>query len=77
MDDYSKQKISQFVRDKAMFDAVGRVINDTFLQKREGDVYTKAAQRLAIDFHLESWETLRKIYNTTSNEPKEKTQTAL
>lgn len=77
MNEYEIQKIKLFVQDEVMFNAVARAVLDTFLKTRDGDVYTKAAQRLAIDFHFESWDNLKKIHSKSSQEVKGKTQTAL
>lgn len=77
MDDHQKEKVKQFMRDKAMSDAVYSVILKTFLEKRDGDVQMKAAQRLAIDFHIESWDNLAKINTLSSTEQKGRTQNAL
>lgn len=77
MSEYEIQKIKLFVQDEVMFNAVSRAVLDTFLKTREGDVHTKAAQRLAIDFHFESWDNLKKIHSTSSKEVKDRVQTAL
>lgn len=77
MNEYEIQKVKLFVQDEAMFNAVSRAVLDTFLKTREGDVHTKAAQRMAIDFHFESWENLKKIQSKSSQEVKEKVQNAL
>lgn len=77
MDDLKREKIKQFLRDKIMADAVYQVILDTFLEQRDGDVYTKAAQRMAIDFHIESWLNLSKINTQASIEQKTPSQKAL
>lgn len=51
----SKSKIRQFLGDKEMSDSVYEILLQSFLKKRDGDVYMKAGQRLAIDMFLEGW----------------------
>lgn len=77
MDDYQIEKVKQFLRDKVMSTAVRMVLMDTFLQKRDGDVHTKAAQRYAIDFLIESWDNLGKIVNIPITGHEERHQKAL
>ena len=41
--------------------SVHEVFLTTFLKKHDGDVYTKAAQRIAVDFFLDGWREMESI----------------
>lgn len=60
-EDIKKSKINRFLNDKVMEACVFEVVRDSFLQKKAPrDVYTMAAERIALDLLNEAWRELGK-----------------
>lgn len=72
MNDVQKAKITKFVSDTVMSDAVYDVLLKGFLKERPNqDVHSLAASRLAIDFLNQSWKELERYSTEQQKEEKE------
>lgn len=63
-------KIRRFLADKEMSETVKSVLYKNFLQKREGDVHTLAAQTLAVQFLEDAWRELERYRPEPKREDK-------
>lgn len=72
MDDVQQAKITKFISDKVMSEAVYEVLLNTFLKPIKGnvDLSILAAQRLAIDGIQEAWKELEKSKPESQKEGK-------
>ena len=71
------EKINRFLGDKSMSQIVHSIILGSFLKKRDGDVYTKAAQRMAIDFLEDAWKDLENSRHEQKDKKKDIEQVGL
>ena len=70
MDKAKTEKITRFVMDEALVDAVYGVLLDSFLKKRErANVQMAAAERVAIDLLGDAWKELDKYKKNNEQEP--------
>ncbi len=69
MDDYTTQKIREFLNDKAMSDAVYKILFDSFINQPSKDIYVLGASRLSVDFLKQGWDRL-KSYTVVKEEVK-------
>lgn len=59
MDDFTTQKIREFLNNKPMSDAVYKVLFDSFINQPSKDIYMLGASRLAVDFLKQGWDKLK------------------
>lgn len=61
MNDTQKAKISRFLADKVMSEAVYDVLRESFLKDKTRDIHVLAASRLALDLLRDGWKELERI----------------
>jgi len=72
-----KQKIKMFLADKLTKDAVKKVLRESFIKAKDGDIHMKAAQMMAVNLLEEGFKELKKYSNKAEQEIKEVTQVGL
>ena len=72
-----KQKIKMFLADKLTKDAVKKVLRESFIKAKDGDIHMKAAQMMAVNLLEECFKELKKYSNKAEQEIKEVTQVGL
>lgn len=73
-----KEKITRFLNDKAMEQAVFDVLLKSFIKPQERkELHVIAAERIAIDLLHDAWKDLQKIRNETTSKPKELKQVGM
>ena len=66
-----------FLADKLTKDAVKKVLRESFIKTKDGDIHMKAAQMIAINLLEEGFKELKKYSNKAEQEIKEVTQVGL
>ena len=78
MTEHEKGKVSQFVGDVMMSDAVYQILLQSFLKKStSSDVNMKAAERIAIDLLNDGWKDLEKVSTVKDKIPSRTGQVGL
>lgn len=73
-----KEKITRFLNDVSMEQAVFDVLLKAFIRPQERkDVNVLASERLAIDLLHDAWKELRQIRNETTSKPRELKQVGM
>jgi hypothetical protein len=78
IDTHQEQKIKRFMHDAVMSSGVYSVLLHSFLKPRkDADVYTLAASRIAIDLLNDAWKELEKIKGQSEREEQKLEQVGL
>lgn len=71
MEELKRQKLINFANDPAMMEAVYDILLNNFLkEKSQYEVYTAAAERIAVDFLKKAWRELDGYRVSNKNEEK-------
>lgn len=73
MNEQKKQKISRFMTDEAMSEAVYEVMLDSFMKPKADahDIRFLAASRIAIDLLNDAWKELKRFKVEADREPRQ------
>lgn len=77
MDSVKREKITRFIDDNLMSDAVYGIMLEAFLKPQKGDVQVLAASRMAIDLLNDAWKDLKRFRNEKGEEKEKGSQIAL